>query len=69
MYYDIVMSNEPFAEYGNEAPKLPEKAKLDLKNDECIVSYLDNGNKKYLLIKNISAKEPKYYPSAPSREL
>jgi len=50
---DIIMGNEPYAEYGNKAPKLPEKLPFQLKNDECIISYKEENTTKYYKIGNI----------------
>ena len=53
---DMVMSNEPYAEYGNEAPKRLEIGKFKLNESECIVSYLESGLAKYYKIWNITKK-------------
>ncbi|MBU3820688.1 hypothetical protein KO566_01335 [Flavobacteriaceae bacterium XHP0103] len=50
---DMIMSNEPYAEYGNKAPKLPKKTKFDLKEDECIISYKENLASKYFKIRAV----------------
>ncbi|WP_100613732.1 hypothetical protein [Confluentibacter citreus] len=54
---DIIMSNEPYAEYGNKTPKLPEKLPFELKESECVVSYIDDNSIKYFKIKNVVQKE------------
>lgn len=64
---DMIMSNEPYAEYGNEAPKFPQKSKLDLKDDECVISYSENNKTEYLKLEGIAEKETLYYPSAPPK--
>lgn len=56
---DIVMSNEPFAEYGNEAPKLPKKLPFELKDNECVVSYKAGKKTKFFKISNIILKHDK----------
>jgi len=61
---DIIMSNEPFAEYGNKVPKLPQKTPFDLKDDACVISYKQGNILKYYKILNVLKKEPKIYPSA-----
>lgn len=65
---DIVMSNEPNAEYGNSVPKLPKKSTFDLNNDECIISYVENKETKYFKVSNIMKKETEFFPSAPPKE-
>ena len=64
---DLVMSNEPFGEYGNEVPDIPEKIPFNLKDDECIISFTENNKLKFIKISGIIKKEPIYYPSAPPR--
>lgn len=64
---ELIMSNEPFAEYANEVPKIPEKVPFDLKDDECVISYTENNRTKYFKISNIIKKEPKYFPRMQSR--
>src|SRR5690606_29575227 len=39
---DIIMSNEPHAEYGNEI-SLPKRGRFKLEENECVVSYMENG--------------------------
>jgi len=53
---DIIMSNEPYAEYGNQIPKLPKKIPFKLKEDECIISYKKNSTVKYFKISGIIKK-------------
>lgn len=50
------MSNEPYAEYGNKVPKLPEKPSFKLKENECVVSYKEEDKIKYFKIKNMIQK-------------
>jgi len=59
---DIIMSNEPYAEYGNKVPNLTQKARFELKEHECMVSYKEDGTIKYFKIKNITSKETQVYP-------
>jgi len=40
---------------------------FSLSANECVVSYIENGETKYLKINNIKEKEGQYYPSAPPR--
>lgn len=53
---DIIMSNEPYAEYGNKIPRLPEKLPFELKDNECVVSYKEDNSIKYFKIKNVIQK-------------
>lgn len=53
---DIIMSNEPYAEYGNKVPKLPEKLPFELKDNECVLSYKEDNSIKYFKIKNVIQK-------------
>ena len=59
---DIIMSNEPYAEYGNKVPKIPEKSAFDLKDNECIVSYKEDNEIKYFKIKNVIQKQTQASP-------
>ncbi len=59
---DIIMSNEPYAEYANKVPELPEKIPFELKDDECVVSYLEKNKIKYFKIEGIVKKESTRYP-------
>ncbi len=54
---DIIMSIEPHAEYGNKAPRIPNKPRFELKEDECIVSYKTSNKVKYFKIGKINKKE------------
>ncbi len=64
---DVIMSNKPKAEYGNELLKLKEKIPFELKENECVVSYKEESKIKYFKIKNVVEKQPQYYPSAPPK--
>jgi len=66
---DIIMSNEPYAEYANKVPVLPEKIPFELKDDECIVSYLVEEETKYFKIEGIIRKASKLYQTVPSKKL
>ncbi|WP_111308775.1 hypothetical protein [Confluentibacter sediminis] len=59
---DIIMSHEPYAEYGNEVPKLPETSSIKPEDDECIVSYKEDNVIKYLKIEHVTQKERQLYP-------
>ncbi|NNK82903.1 MAG: hypothetical protein HKO92_07255 [Flavobacteriaceae bacterium] len=62
---DVIMSKEPYAEYGNKLPKKVTKIPFDLENSECVVSYKEGKATKYFKIKQITQKELLAYPSAP----
>ena len=62
---DIILSNEPYAEYGNPIPEIPKKIPFELKESECIVTYLEGNKTRYYKISNITKKESERYPSAP----
>lgn len=62
---DIIMSNEPNAEYGNSIPKPTKNIPFELKENECVISYIQGDKTKYFIIKNIAEKEMIPYPSAP----
>jgi hypothetical protein len=62
---DIIMSNEPNAEYGNQAPEILQKFPFVLKETECVISYQKNGKTLYFKIKDIIEKELIAYPSTP----
>lgn len=64
----LIMSNEDKAEYGNTVPTKPEPFPFELKDNECMISYLDNGETKYFQVYNIVEKAAKYYPSAPPKQ-
>jgi hypothetical protein len=53
---DIIMSNEPYAEYENKVPELPQKTPFNLNDNECMVSYLVNDEIKYFKIDGIIKK-------------
>ncbi len=36
---DIIMSNKPYAEYGNPVPEIPVKMPFEINPNECIISY------------------------------
>lgn len=58
---DIIMSNEPYAEYANKVPELPEKTPFELKDNTCVVSYLEKNKIKYFKIEGVVKKESTRY--------
>jgi hypothetical protein len=62
---DIIMNSDSNEEYGNQAPILQNKTPFDLKDSECVVSYIHGTKTKYFKIENIIQKQSEYYPTAP----
>ena len=62
---DLIMSNEPYAEYGNKMPIKTQNIPFELKENECVISYKAGKTIKYFKIGNIIEKELIPYPSAP----
>jgi len=62
---DVIMSNEPYAEYGNNVEKTPNKPRFELKENECVISYIEKTRTKYFKIETIRKKELLAYPSTP----
>lgn len=50
---DLVMSHEPFAEYGNKPPIYLNKWPFQIENNACVVSYQKEDHIKYFKISNI----------------
>jgi hypothetical protein len=62
---DVILSDKPKDEFGNEAPIIPKKIPFDLKDNECVISYKYSSIIKYFKIENIKEKQMLSYPSAP----
>ncbi|MBU2938090.1 hypothetical protein KO494_00930 [Lacinutrix sp. C3R15] len=62
----IILSNEKNAEYGNQ---LPNNAAFpfQLKDNECVISYIEDAVTKYFKIENLAEKPRDQYPSAPPK--
>ena len=65
---DLIMSNKPNAEYGNEAPQANFKILFDLKDDECVISFKEGNKTKYFRVENVVEKRLLQYPSAPPKK-
>lgn len=65
---DIVMSSNVKEEAGNRPPTLLPKIPFELANDECVISYTQDGKKKYYKISQVKEKQPLIYPSAKPRQ-
>ena len=63
---DIIMSNKLNAEYGNQVYE-KQDFPFDIKEDQCVISYIENNTKKYLLVENLIEKRRVLYPSAPQK--
>lgn len=65
---DLIMSNKPNAEYGNEAPQPNFKIPFKIKDDECVISYKEGNKTKYFKIEKVVEKKSIQYPSAPPKK-
>ena len=63
---NMVISFDTKQEYGNKAPVLPKKIPFELKDDECVVSYLESGKTKYYKLSNIIEKRSMDIPMSPN---
>ncbi|MFD2916991.1 hypothetical protein [Psychroserpens luteus] len=62
---DMIMSSDPNKEYGNQLQKKTSAIPFELKDDECVVSYIKDGKILYYKISNVNERESLNYPSAP----
>ena len=62
---DIILSNEPYAEYGNPVPEVPKKIPFDLRESECIVTFQEGNETRYYKISNITKRESEKHPHTP----
>ncbi len=60
----ITNANQP-KDYSVDTSEIP----FDLKDNEAVVSYTENGTIKYFKIENLVEKQMEQYPSAPPRNL
>ncbi len=58
---DIIMSNTPYAEYGNKVPKIHKKNPFSLKDNECIISYTIKSKIMYFKVDNVIKKKSSQY--------
>ncbi|UZO81665.1 hypothetical protein NBT05_04140 [Aquimarina sp. ERC-38] len=65
---DMVMSNDPKKEYGNQLPVIEKPIPFTLENNEAVVSYMDGNVKKYFKITGITKKRMMAFPEAPPRD-
>ena len=62
---DLIMSNKPNAEFGNEMPNISKKIPFELKDNECVISYKKGKTTKYFKVDNVVEKDLIPYPSSP----
>lgn len=61
---DVIMSNDPNAEYGNVILKPKSKLPFNLEDNECVIRYTENEKIKYFKIQNVIEKRGIQYPGA-----
>lgn len=67
---DIIISSDRNEEYANKLPKKLVVIPFDLKDDECVVSYIKGDKILYYKISNIEQKMPLNYPMvAPDKNI
>ena len=64
---DIIMSNDPYAEYGNTPPLRQQETPFELDDNECVLVYLEGDKYNYFKWSGIIKKEPVFYPSVPPK--
>ncbi|MFK2819131.1 hypothetical protein U0L90_03315 [Flavobacteriaceae sp. LMIT009] len=60
--FDIVMSGDSIAEYGNKLPPKDTPIPFQLDVHECVISYKDGKKTKYFKIEGIKEREVEHYP-------
>lgn len=65
---DIIMSNNGNDEFGNKARFKDANFPFKLKDNECVISYIEKSTIKYYKVKNLIKKPSEEYPSAPPRQ-
>ncbi len=65
---DLIMSNNGPDEFGNKTPLKDPNFPFKLKNDECVISYIEKNTTKYLKVENLVEKPKEEYPSAPPKQ-
>lgn len=53
---DLIMSSDPREEYGNKVRAIPEKAPVDIKDDEAILVFTEKGDIKFYKIMGIEER-------------
>lgn len=67
-FKELIMSDEPNAEYGNKLPEPVKSIPFELKPNECVISYVSDGKELFYKIENITEKRAVQYPSAPPQK-
>lgn len=62
---DLIMSDDPKKEYGNQLPVIEKPIPFTIENNEAVISYMDGDVKKYFKINGITKKPMVAYPQAP----
>ncbi|MDU8884617.1 hypothetical protein RXV94_00495 [Yeosuana sp. MJ-SS3] len=65
---DVILSDKPQGEFGNQVPIIPKSIPFNLKDNECVISYKENNRIKYFKIKKIKEKPTLSYPSTPQNK-
>lgn len=65
---DIIMSNNGKEEYGNKSRLKTANFPFKLTENECVISYIENGITKYLKVKNLVEKPREEHPSVPPKQ-
>ena len=65
---DIIMSGEGHAEYGNQIPVNKKPFPFQLKENECVISYLEDNRTKYFKIMNLIEMPIELYPSTSPKD-
>ena len=60
---DLVMSEDPKEEFKNKIPEMEEKIPFELKDNECVIGYSNNGKQGFFKLENITEKELQAYPT------
>ena len=53
---DLIMSSDPREEYGNKVRAIPEKAPVDIEDDEAILVFTERGDIKFYKIRGIEER-------------
>ncbi len=53
---DLIMSSDPKEEYKNKAPQISEKQSFELKENEAVLIFTENGKEKYYKIAGIEER-------------
>lgn len=59
---ELIMSDNPKEEFKNQLPAVEEKIPFKLKENECMISYIKNGRKRFFKLQNITEREMEAYP-------